>query len=434
MQSSLKRKRQKISSLENQLQKLEKDIFVKNKIIDDLKASQRKLLQENGGDTQISSISNFSTTNKNNKNSKTKGTAGSKYKTTHLLRDRRDMFKQSARVEFIHNYRYSNVNYVNKNTDNKRSNVCCNFKVNTSKVTLGYSTVIFKPTVEVLVNSKNNINKSSSRNNVNSHKMRIKLTKHECNHKYYKNGGYNIQCGLICIPKFSHNPRNKLTRDQFEKEFKSLDNNYGCGLSNIMDINESWKFIETYYIRFGYFTDDNRYWCYFGHNNNYNHLQLYDSHNDIYNMLEDTKTTATATTTSTTTTTTSTMHHNRKHSKSNGSALSPSTGHNYNHSYNNSFNKNNNIGYRNNDEYCFKKGDLIELSIDYNKEKGKYYLCFLKNGNKNKIIGKTRNEKEFVHGRLHLDFDKYDYFYGLASVQCICKENVQGFEFEVEMD
>ena len=88
-------------------------------------------------------------------------------------------------------------------------------------------------------------------------------------------------------------------------------------------------------------------------------------------------------------------------------------------------------GYTN--EFCVKPGDFITICVNSNKE-----LYLLKNGDPNVRIGQNieKEENEFDHGIVKLkDFDKYYWFVGFASRQCVMiketDDHLAGFEFEI---
>ena len=100
-----------------------------------------------------------------------------------------------------------------------------------------------------------------------------------------------------------------------------------------------------------------------------------------------------------------------------------------------------------NAKYCFSKNEFVQMNIQQTQENGlKYNLNFLKN-----VIQKQKIEKEETTAKdytvnkdgliiinnkpIVLDFEKFDYIFGLNSARCGCKtDNPIGFEFEVTME
>ena len=79
--------------------------------------------------------------------------------------------------------------------------------------------------------------------------------------------------------------------------------------------------------------------------------------------------------------------------------------------------------------YSFKENDIFEVCVEkmYVKQ---YYVYFIKN---NDIIRNTYGSNgifRFFNGKQKLNFDKFDYLFGLTCVSCNCK-NCKGFEFKV---
>ena len=78
------------------------------------------------------------------------------------------------------------------------------------------------------------------------------------------------------------------------------------------------------------------------------------------------------------------------------------------------------------------KSDCIEVCIDYIMSNNEYYLYFMRN---NQILGTKKSEKEFINGKIKLNFNNNDYLFALSSPRCECQlnKNVKGFEYEVSM-
>ena len=73
----------------------------------------------------------------------------------------------------------------------------------------------------------------------------------------------------------------------------------------------------------------------------------------------------------------------------------------------------------------------IEINIEYIIGNNEYYLYFMNN---NVIIGDNQIKKEFINGKMKLDFVNYDYLFSITSKTCGCKdENINGFQYQVSI-
>ena len=76
--------------------------------------------------------------------------------------------------------------------------------------------------------------------------------------------------------------------------------------------------------------------------------------------------------------------------------------------------------------YSFKINDKIQICVI--NDNNEYYLSFMNNNNI--VKGKNIKKNLFLNGKEKLDFNRFDYLFGLCCVHCDCHD-CQGFEFKV---
>ena len=286
-------------------------------------------------------------------------------------------------IEFINNLHYNpNVFYKN----NKKNIIIANFK-NTIIKRSGWghnrSLILFKPILNDIFKNKN----------IESHRIHLRMIKNNCNNAYLKDGGYYFEFGLILIQK-DKNHQNNVNIDKL-KNFENIIKNSkyfengSCALQDIMEKDESFQYIQSFYIKFGCRPNYNPSYnyCYFGKNNNQYYSKLY-------------------------------------HTKDNKIDT-------FYHINGNQFNNIDDISLVVTKQYDMSKYNDDMDDVKYNENTNLYNLYFCKN---NQIIGESTNYKEIQNGRIQLDFEKYYYYGALSSIRCNCEgANMNGFEFEVEM-
>ena len=83
------------------------------------------------------------------------------------------------------------------------------------------------------------------------------------------------------------------------------------------------------------------------------------------------------------------------------------------------------------ERFFFKKDQFIEIRVRYNKYVNEYFLDFVKNG-------RSMIDDDFYELKPKFDFENFNYYYGLQSINCNCDPSASnalpqnlGFEFEI---
>ena len=213
-----------------------------------------------------------------------------------------------------------------------------------------------------------------------------------CNHDYYKNGGYNFMCGVIKLKKSKNDNGTKDSEDkkdhkdnQDNKNIKTQKNVTKMAIEQIRKKYDSDKGVQTiplhYYIFMRHVPAWKSYFCSIGLDNVKNYVMLYN-------------------------------------------------------------------GKEYNEEFCLKKGDWIDICFESKKEEMSNYteeekesfysrhgydyqqnIYFLKNSKT--IIGKNINSKGVNFGKMTLD-PRYAYYAVCGSSNCDC-QTATGFEYNVRV-
>ena len=226
--------------------------------------------------------------------------------------------------------------------------------------------------VKHLLNTNNNNNNHNNKKHskLQFSKLRLKLAVNDCNESIYGKIGYEIQYGLIELPKIIYNKQNN-NEFEFSKQIQdrltkltideSINLQYVMGSSVFAPI-EYYKDLNSYYLFVGCI-DTPEYWTTFGKNQKWSYVKLYQSP-------------------------------------------------------------------KYDDDYCLKTNDYIDMCFEKDKETNDIFMYYVKN---NDILIKPKNfHKRWQRGRFKLDLKNNYYYIGLASVMCTCDSGGIKFEMTIQ--
>ena len=138
----------------------------------------------------------------------------------------------------------------------------------------------------------NNNNKNSNKSNALV-SMHVRIKDLECGHYFYTKKGYNIQCGVVAIPKQDENDddiNNGTSLNEIEKVFNNNKLFSGEGtdiwLEDIMTFDdgyERFEKLETHYVYHYYWSHYREYTCTIGKNGNIDDVIFYRNLQDVFN-------------------------------------------------------------------------------------------------------------------------------------------------------
>ena len=87
---------------------------------------------------------------------------------------------------------------------------------------------------------------------INRYKVDLKLVHNKCRHKWFSQGGYEFQFGVVYVRKDKVKNKNVLTLTKFERLFTEMEEFVGdsCSINDIMKQNELLKDFESYCVSF----------------------------------------------------------------------------------------------------------------------------------------------------------------------------------------
>ena len=357
-------------------------------------------------------------------------------------------------------------------TSNKiNESILCNYHVTHNNYTLydahRGSTTIFKPFISQLLSAKikqrammryndnnyNDTNNNDDRDNCNKSgsdvliSMHVRIKDLGCNHHFFENKGYNLQCGVIAIPKVAIDvdTQEKMNHNQFlveiEKVFDKdkfyIGEEISIWLEDIMTKNEKFKTFGAHYTYHYYWHFERDYKCTIGKDNDSDDMILYRNRENIFNekycLSENDCMTVCIDSNNC-------LHfvHSRPmkmkmkmKSNENGNSI-------------NEKNNEDNKAEPDNNNTKLNENDTQENVDDLGK-----YLKILKNETtqvtilgeksdkekekeKEKAKDKDKDKDKNSHHSVQLDFDNYDYLFAISSARCGCDvEQFKGFKFQL---
>ena len=205
--------------------------------------------------------------------------------------------------------------------------------------------------------------------------LRAKLIVNDCVNDIYGKIGYEVQYGLIELPRSIYTNQND-NQFEFSQQIKKrladdLTNlqHLNCYQDVDSDINVRYfHSLKTHYLYMSCISTP-QYWTAFGQSNNWAHVELYQHHKYV-------------------------------------------------------------------DEYCLKTNDFIDMCFSKDKKTNDLYVYFLKNGEKKiqsrkEIDIESKNNQNWKNGKFKLDLKNNYYYIGFASVVCGCKNGGMTFEMKI---